>query len=121
MSQGNENIQGLPHLLPLGISNFQLEKAQAELVQLRHQYVSGLTRDMQQHIDEVRSPIGRHLFWWRAWLRGGRARDPRAITIRCVYECAEPRDPLPLDAAQLVDLDEVVVGGMVREKRLLVE
>mmetsp|Transcript_3567 Transcript_3567/g.9219 ORF Transcript_3567/g.9219 Transcript_3567/m.9219 type:complete len:351 (+) Transcript_3567:406-1458(+) len=47
--------------------------AQAELMQLRHEYVAGLTRDMQVHIDE------------------------------------------------LVDLNEVVVGGMVREKKLLVD
>jgi len=47
--------------------------AQQELLELRHQFVSGLTRDMQQHIDE------------------------------------------------LVDLNEVVVGGMVREKKLLVD
>ncbi|KAL1498479.1 hypothetical protein AB1Y20_013804 [Prymnesium parvum] len=48
------------------------DDSKAELLQLRHQYVSGLTRDMQNHIDE------------------------------------------------LVDLNEVVVGGMVKEKKLLV-
>jgi hypothetical protein len=47
--------------------------AQEELSALRHEYVAGLTRDMQRHVKE------------------------------------------------LLDVDEVVVGGMVREKQLLVE
>ena len=48
-------------------------QAQRELAELRHQFVAGLTRDMQQNIGE------------------------------------------------LVNLDEVVVGGMVREKQMLVD
>ena len=47
--------------------------AQEELITLRHEYVAGLTRDMQRHVHE------------------------------------------------LVDIDAVVVGGMVREKGLLVD